>query len=340
MPWQSFIVLPDSASPTYSNFYGNTSSTYLGSSVRVGANWTDDFDLSGFISSWWNTTHWTNSSLSALPSGLSCGANCSEMTIESTIIGAWKYKFFAVDESGNWAETGEWNTTIAFPPNRATIDYWLINPCLDSGAWQLGEKVNLSVIATVTSHSIAYGDKITVLALINSTGNTSYWDEWGFGRKNNGSLWNISWDSLPYTDSTQLILYYYSANATPATKYFNISVAESGLLNGECSTNSTSVVPVSSDIGFSGLFANFFNAISIPLAIFWVLIMLIIIVVIWFYFHGEPMLATIGTFGISLLWTFLGLKVGVLGGALFTLIMFLIIVSGGLTIWIAVKRNG
>ncbi|MCX6654509.1 MAG: hypothetical protein NTY03_05230, partial [Candidatus Bathyarchaeota archaeon] len=331
----------DTTSPTYSTFYGNATSIYLGSAVKIDANWTDDFDLHEYIASWWNTTTWINASPYSLPDALSCGANCSEMTIEPDIVGTWKFKFFAEDESGNWAETGEWNTTMSLPPNRATLGYWQITPCLGGGAWQLGEKVNLTSIFTVSSHSGVYGDKITALAVINSTGNITYWEEWGMGTKNNGSIWNISWDSLPYTDSNQLILYYYSANATPTTRYFNISVAESGLLNSECYSNSSTVIPTTGgSSAFSDLFANFFNAISIPLTIFWVIIMLIIIIIIWFYFHGEPMLATIGTFGVSLLWTFLGLKVGVLNSAIFTLIMLIIIVSGGLTIWIAVKRHG
>ena len=221
----------------------------------------------------------------------------------------------------------------------ANLSYWKITPCLTS-AWLVGEDVTFWLNITDPEADDVQG-RISLYDDNDTFRNISGWQN-----KSSGEYWNYNFSATNVTPRASWVIQIrdtYNTTVTNTSQNFSV-VASMGLLYGECYTDIDDVVEVDIDeeegeTVMEGYWDGLLSAISIPLAIFWVLILLIFIVVIWVKLHREAMLAGGASFGVALLWTILGLLIGVLSPALFTLLLIIILAALGITIWLVMRRG-
>jgi hypothetical protein len=101
------VTAIDTISPLYMLGHTNISGSYpIGTPFAAYYNWTDNYRLGYYVASWWNTTHWQNTSDALFSAGSNCGFgvsyNCSGVAGTLSAIGVWEFKFFANDSLNNW----------------------------------------------------------------------------------------------------------------------------------------------------------------------------------------------------------------------------------------------
>jgi hypothetical protein len=247
-----------------------------------------------------------------------------------------------------------WRTFEVLPPianATANLSYWKIEPCIqDAGgnptAWKLGEPINISMRIDDADGDLVQGRIILYDDNATYRNDTGWFGAGGVGTWfNNGTLWNYTTFVAGYNifSSTLVMMVRDAANTTIVNSSQTIMVAGSGVIMGECFTDNSLVAPpvLAPEQGaLTTLFQNMLNSINLPLAMLWMLIMIIAVVVVWIKLHYEAVLAGAISLGIVILWSFLGLKLSILSGALFGVIMLLLVLTVGIVIWSKVKQNG
>ena len=122
-PWRNFSIVAAPVYPQWYNISQSATSVNQGTQVVFTANFTNTGNLSMYIPSYWNTTHWVNATLGILfGTYRTCIANYTNcQTLYApiwTLPGLWRIKFYANNSQNNWNVSPIMNLTVnAIYPN-------------------------------------------------------------------------------------------------------------------------------------------------------------------------------------------------------------------------------
>lgn len=153
------------AYPQWYNYSQNATAIYQGSQVVFTANFTDAINLTHYIPSYWNTTHWINASNGILFGTYRvCVANYTNcQTLYApiwSIPGIWRMKFYANNSQNNWNVSPTMNLTI-----NAVNPYW----------WNYTQNSTTTYVGGFVNFNFRFGDTFNLSMYCNSYYNVSKW---------------------------------------------------------------------------------------------------------------------------------------------------------------------
>jgi hypothetical protein len=324
------------------------------------ANWSTYGNMSYYIFSFWNTTHWQNRTPVSFAT-MDCIRDFNESCQSYYIIfdeffydyvpGNWSWRIFANNTMDEWNITPLY--TVQFKKiqdGAAGLNTYNVTPCfyLDYARqnWKLGTDVNMTVWVNDTE-PYPYHDYVSANFIINENSSNasavvcqSGWSSW---RLNNTPIrLNIS-NCLNWTTTKQywVLQMNDSQNGTVVNYSDYTGVGYAGREAGECWTEYGYVrtAPPPSPTNESMIFSAFENArqvMNLGKNIFWIFIMLLTVFAIWFPAQGykQPQFAFMGTILVLIAEAFLGLRMSFIGIGTFMITFVICIIA----VIIAVKQ--
>lgn len=359
----SYNLTVVSTIPQYSNVYtyfdDNGTVIPFGANVTYeravhvygSANWTaSEVNLSHYVMSWYNTSHWQNYTAIAFTGNRSYYWVWDGIT--TYIPGGWMWKIFA-NTSGGWNVTSAQNFTYMVPGDgAATVTDWTINPCFIEDGIRQDWRVNTTVkiwlwlndtypyplgTSLLRWRAVFYAENSTLESVSDWVGNFTTTNS------TNHSL-SLIFGGLSHTTANSTLVlqvqdcgYPYS-NGTIVNTTLWYSVTLDGIEFGECAV-SMGYITTPPEISypteglFYGAIQNLAEFAGISISMLWLIVIIIGGVVAWVMtFKALNIMA----FGASVLTMFalavVGLTAGLFSALWFTLISVICLFIGGMVV--------